>query len=149
MTSFVPAWASFWHAAPMLPRPSARTVRSAALVVVGAALPVIAACGTATHARPAAQTLAPAATSGAATPAPAPACGGFSLSLVSDRGGQSSPVAAAEWFSQHGVVPGVPQSGWQEEGEDESGVSVGSGDVTVHVVQGPDQTWQVDSGSTC
>jgi hypothetical protein len=43
----------------------------------------------------------------------------------------------------------VPQSGWQEDGADGAGVTVGSGEVTVHVVQGPDQTWQVDSGSTC
>jgi hypothetical protein len=106
----------------MRPRPSDLPVRS---IVVGAALLATGSCGTA---------------------APAHDCGGFSLSLVSDRGGQPSPVAAAEWFSEHGGVPGVPSSGWHQDG---SGSSVRSGELTLHVVQGPDATWQVDSGSYC
>jgi hypothetical protein len=85
----------------------------------------------------------------APSPSPAPDCGGFALSLVSDRGGRPSPVAAAEWFAEHGGVPGVPQSGWQEDGQDESGAEVSSGEVTLHAIQGPDESWQVDSGSTC
>jgi len=124
-------------------------VRSTVAFVVGAALSATVSCGTATQTRPAAETVAAVPSSVAATPSPAGDCGGFSLSLVSDRGGRPSPVAAAEWFSGHGGVPGVPQSGWQEDGQDESGVLVRSGQVTVHVLRGPDDTWQVDSGSTC
>ena len=40
-------------------------------------------------------------------------------------------TAAAAWFARH------------------VGVAVRSGPVTLHVVQGPDRTWQVDSGSWC
>ena len=35
----------------------------------------------------------------------------FALSLVSDRGGQPTPVAAAAWFARHGGVTGVPGRG--------------------------------------
>jgi len=71
------------------------------------------------------------------------------LSLYSDRGGQSSPLAAAEWFPDHGGIEGVPQSGWHEEARTETGVSVRSGESTLHVIQGSDGTWQVDGGSSC
>jgi hypothetical protein len=58
-------------------------------------------------------------------------------------------VAAAEWFSGHGGVPGIPQQGWQQGGADDAGASVRSGDVRLHAVRGPDGTWQVDSGGRC
>ena len=75
-----------------------------------------------------------------------PTCSGFALSLVSDRGGQSSPINAALWFAQHGSVPGIPNAGWKEVSTGKAGATVQSGGVHLHVVQGPDQTWQVDSG---
>ncbi|MGZ4538817.1 MAG: hypothetical protein ACXVX8_03780 [Blastococcus sp.] len=80
---------------------------------------------------------------------PRAGCRAFSLSLASDHGGQPSPRAAAEWLSGHGGVGDLPRSGWHEDGHDESGVTVRSGDVALHVVQGSDGTWQVDSGSWC
>jgi hypothetical protein len=129
-------------------RPSHVTVQLAGMMVVTAALLVTASCGTATQARPAAGTPTDSSTPVSATQAHA-SCGGFSLSLVSDRGGQPSPVAAAEWLTGHGGVGGLPQSGWHEDGQDESGSIVRSGDVALHVLRGPDGTWQVDSGSWC
>jgi len=101
--------------------------------------------------------------SGSAPPAPAQAAraavatarsacasgSAFALSLVSDRGGQPNPVAAAAWFARHGGVAGVPDRGWREAGRHGRGATVRSGPVTLHVVQGPDRTWQVDSGSWC
>ena len=73
----------------------------------------------------------------------------FALSLVSDRGGQPTPAAAAAWFARHGDVAGVPERGWREAGRHGRSATVRSGPVTLHVVQGPDRTWQVDSGSWC
>jgi hypothetical protein len=58
-------------------------------------------------------------------------------------------VAAAEWFAANGGTGGIPSSGWSPDGEDETGVLVRSGDAVLHVVQGPDATWQVDSGQVC
>ena len=104
------------------------------------------ACGSGS-AHPAAAQVAPAT---AATARPACASGpAFALSLVSDRGGQPTPVAAAAWFARHGGVAGVPDRGWREAGRHGRGATVRSGPVTLHVVQGPDRTWQVDSGSWC
>jgi hypothetical protein len=74
-------------------------------------------------------------------------CGDFALSLASDTGGQSSPVAAAKWFAVHGGVAGVPRSGWQETGRDGNGATVTTGGATLHAAQGPDGTWRIDSGS--
>ena len=78
-----------------------------------------------------------------------PSGSAFALSLVSDRGGQPAPVAAAAWFARHGGVAGVPARGWREVSRHGRGATVRSGPVTLHVVQGPDRTWQVDSGSWC
>lgn len=77
---------------------------------------------------------------------PYPACSAFGLSLVSDRGGQSSPVTAADWFAQHGSVPGIPKIGWKEVRAGNAEATVQSEGVRLHVLEGPDQTWQVDSG---
>jgi len=117
-------------------------------VLVTAALLATAACGTAAEAAPPTGAPTNAATSASITQ-PHSSCAGFSLSLVSDRGGRPSPVAAAEWFAGHGGVAGVPQSGWRKVGQDEGGVIVGSGDLRLHVIRGSDGTWQVDSGSWC
>ena len=88
----------------------------------------------------------------AAVPAASPSCAtpsGFELSLVSDRGGQSTPIAAAAWFAQHGGVSGIPAAGWRETARNGHGTTVRSGPATLQVVQGPDGTWQVDGGSLC
>jgi hypothetical protein len=86
----------------------------------------------------------------AATARPACASGpAFALSLVSDRGGQPTPVAAAAWFARHGGVAGVPARGWRQASRQGRDATVRSGLVTLHAVQGPDRTWQVDSGSWC
>ena len=85
-------------------------------------------------------------------PTPATACAthsGFELSLVSDRGGQRTPIRASAWFARHGRVAEIPVSGWHLEGKDAMGVFTRSGRVRLHVVQGQDKTWQVDSGENC
>jgi hypothetical protein len=74
---------------------------------------------------------------------------GFELSLASDRGGQATPVAAANWFAAHGGVAELPQAGWTPVDSSGGQATLSSGRSTVHVVQGPDQTWQVDSGHNC
>jgi hypothetical protein len=84
--------------------------------------------------------------------ATSPACAsgsGFALSLVSDIGGQPTPVRAAQWLARHGGVPGIPLAGWREIRRQAGSAIVVSGPVTVHVIQGPDLTWQVDSGERC
>jgi hypothetical protein len=121
-------------------------VRLAGWVVITAALLVTASCGTATQEYAAGGPADPRTT--AAPVQEGATCQGFSLSLASDRGGHPSPVAAAEWFVR-GDAGEVPRSGWQEDGHDGSGVILRSGNVTLHAVQGPDTTWQVDSGRRC
>ncbi len=74
---------------------------------------------------------------------------GFALSLVSDRGGQATPTAAASWFAKHGGVSGIPRTGWRLTGKNRTGATVASGRTSVHAVRGSDGTWQVDSGTTC
>ena len=81
-----------------------------------------------------------------ASSSPSPTCSGFALSLASDRGGQSSPIKAAVWFAQHGSGQGIPKTGWKEVSTGKAEATVQSAGVQLHVIQGPDQTWQVDSG---
>ena len=64
------------------------------------------------------------------------------------RPADAGPAAAA-WFARHGDVGGVPDRGWQQAGRHGRSATVRSGPVTLHVVQGSDRTWQVDSGSWC
>lgn len=88
----------------------------------------------------------------AASPAAADSCqggSGFALSLVSDRGGQPTPVKAAYWFASHGGVPAIPATGWRRVSRGGTSALVKSGNVTLHVIEGPDRTWQVDSGERC
>jgi hypothetical protein len=73
----------------------------------------------------------------------------FALSLVSDRGGQPTPAAAAAWLARHGGLTGIPAQGWRQVSRNGTGATVESGAVTLHVIQGPDRTWQVDSGRRC
>jgi hypothetical protein len=81
-----------------------------------------------------------------ASSSPSPTCSGFALSLASDRGGQSSPTEAAVWFAQHGSVQGIPKTGWKQVSTGNAEATVQSGGVQLHVLEGPDHTWQVDSG---
>ena len=79
---------------------------------------------------------------------PSTSCADFALSLASDRGGLPSPVAAAEHFVRDGGVLTGPAGGWVEVERSSAGASVRRGGTVLHVVRGPDGTWQVDSG-TC
>ena len=56
-------------------------------------------------------------------------------------------MAAATWFAVHGGVAGVPRSGWHETDRDQNGATVTTDGATLHAMQGPDGTWQIDSGS--
>jgi hypothetical protein len=47
------------------------------------------------------------------------------------------------------VDTGIPAQGWRQISRSGSGATVESGAVTLHVIQGPDRTWQVDSGNRC
>lgn len=78
----------------------------------------------------------------------APHCGGFDLTLGSDRGGQPSPVLASERFARNGTFAHIPHKGWHLDGNDDTGVFTRSGPVRLHVIQNPDKTWQVNAG-TC
>lgn len=84
------------------------------------------------------------------SPEPTGSCRNFGLSLVSNSGGQVSPLTAARWFALHGGIDvPLPSSGWMEQGHDSIGVILRSGTATVHAVQGSDRTWQVDCGKAC
>ena len=73
---------------------------------------------------------------------------GFSVSLAKDSGGETSPIAAAEWFAVHGGVwSDIPTTGWHVTGSLGPTTNVQSGPMTVQAVQGTDGTWQVVSGS--
>jgi hypothetical protein len=55
-----------------------------------------------------------------------------------------------EWFVVHGGVDSqLPRAGWRVFGSDGTGLVVGAANSRLHVVQGADQTWQVDSGTIC
>ena len=117
----------------------------------GLLLCLLAATGCGSRAAP-----APSASPPSASPAAAPVArsscatgSGFALSLASGRGGQRTPAAAAAWFARHGGVPGIPGAGWREVSRSGRGATLRSGPVTLHVTQGPDRTWQVDSGQRC
>lgn len=73
----------------------------------------------------------------------------FVLSLVSDHGGQPTPLAAARWFARHGNVAGIPVSGWHIADVSSGSAIAQSGRSTVHVTQGSDRAWQVDNGHNC
>jgi hypothetical protein len=82
----------------------------------------------------------------AGTPSPCPSR--FAVSVVSDRGGEATPIAGAVWFARHGVGS-VPVSGWREISQSSGAAVVASSASTLHVTEGPDHTWQVDSGQSC
>ena len=65
------------------------------------------------------------------SPEPGSTCHAFALSLASDRGGQKTPVAAAEWFLGHGGLDApLPDAGWHEDKHDSTGVLLRSGNST-------------------
>jgi hypothetical protein len=74
---------------------------------------------------------------------------GFALSLVTDRGGQANPVAAATRLAKHGHIAGIPRSGWRLTEKNQDGATVASVQTVLHIIQGSDGTWQVDSGYSC
>ena len=77
-------------------------------------------------------------------------CSGFALSIPSGWTGRPTPREAAAWSAVHGGLDDrVPPEGWADAGTDESGARVRSGAWTLHVVQLPDGTWAVDSGTNC
>jgi hypothetical protein len=82
-----------------------------------------------------------------ASPKPCPSV--FQLSLISSRNGQATPMAAAVWFATRGGVANVPVSGWRPVSQTRGRAVLASGRSTVHVIEGPDGTWQVDSGHNC
>lgn len=84
-----------------------------------------------------------------ATTSACPSGSGFALSLAPGTGGQPTPVRAAEWFAHHGGVQGIPDAGWHEVSRGNGGAVVASGAVRLHVIQGADREWQVDSGERC
>lgn len=131
----------------------ARTRRSGvkfpAVAFVGVLVPLLAvpACGSATS-RDAESPVTAAASSAPVASHCAPGTG-FALSLVSNRHGQRTPLAAAIWFAAHGTVPAIPHEGWRVTSRSDPGATVESGSVTLHAIQGPDKTWQVDGGERC
>ena len=76
---------------------------------------------------------------------------GFELTLASAYGGQSTPEAAAEWDASHHAIPGflLPTASWQLVNRNAGSAEVRSGGFQVHAIEGPDRTWQVDSGYRC
>jgi hypothetical protein len=96
--------------------------------------------------------LAACSTTASPVPTRPPICAAYSgieHSLVSDHGGQSSPVKAAEWFAIHGGVPNIPAGKWHEVNHNSQGATVYSGKTLLHIVRGSDGTWLVDSGKRC
>lgn len=77
-------------------------------------------------------------------------CSAFALSLPPGWTGLPTPLAAAEWSAVHGGLDDrLPPAGWADAGTDEAGALVRSGEWTLHVVQLPDRTWAIDSGTNC
>ena len=120
-------------------------VTSAGLAALG--LVILAACGSASATAAGAPPRSPSAS--AATPKPCTKGTAFALSLSSDRGGQASPVAAAIRFGRHGGVAGVHPHGWRMTSRGTREATVTSGSLVLHALQGPDGTWQIDSGYHC
>lgn len=74
---------------------------------------------------------------------------GFAASLASETGGAASPVEAAEAFVRTGSIWSSPMTGWSLVEREGAAATVSSSDSHLHVIQGPDATWQVDSGYRC
>lgn len=125
------------------------TFVAAALVVVGTAVGVPLTIS-ARHSHPIRLATAPITTLGQPASACSNSTSGFELSLVSSTGGQPTPQAAAKFFALQGAAPfPVPPNGWIVVAHDTQAATVQSGLVALHVIEGPDHTWQVDSGNRC
>jgi hypothetical protein len=127
-------------------RPLVR-IRTLRCVATGAAALALAGCGSGLAAAGANQKA-----SGTRTTRADATCArrsAFELSLVRDRGGQPTPVAAATWFARHGGIRGIPRSGWGLTKDDRGDATLTSRQTVLHAVKGSDGTWQVDSGYTC
>jgi len=128
-----------------------KTRSATAVAFVAAGLLAVPACGSRTESIGGFAAPAPMARHAAVHPAAAscPDRSNFELSLVSGLRGEPTPLRAAMWFARHGDVAGVPLTGWRVVSRTGSQALAKSGPATVHVIEGPDRTWQVDSGSTC
>jgi hypothetical protein len=74
----------------------------------------------------------------------------FSLDLVSSTGGSPTPEAAAVATAQRGAGDlRLPVGGWVVVDRSAGSALVRSDDYQLHVTQGTDGTWQVDSGLRC
>lgn len=122
--------------------------RRRAPLAIAAALLAVAGCGTANR-QPTAAGPSPSPVASPPSTRTPGGCSGFALELAPHVTGQPSPVAAATWFAEHGGVANLPESGWRAAGNDELGVTVRSGPVTLHLVRLPDGTWYPDSGQWC
>jgi hypothetical protein len=81
------------------------------------------------------------------TPEQGPCPEQFSYSLQSERDGQANPLDAAIWFAKYsGRIPRSIE-GWTAHDVSHGEAIVTNGTLALHTVQGPDATWQVDSGS--
>jgi len=89
--------------------------------------------------------------SGDAARSPCADTDGFALSLASATGGEATPLAAARAFAAHngGTLVALPLTGWRVVESTKGEASVAAERYIVHVVRGPDGTWQVDSGRRC
>lgn len=113
----------------------------------GTAVPTLTACKARFSVGPQHGTGARAASVGAT---PSPCSSEFAVQLVSDRDGQPTPLAAAQWFVVHGGPAGrLPLSGWHVVSIARHEAVLASGASTLHAIQGPDATWQIDSGHGC
>jgi len=124
-----------------------RPSRAVAVGCILAAIITAGACGS--RSRDGELSPAAGASSASATTRACTSGSGFELSLASDRGGQTTPVRAAQWLAGHGGVPGIPDKGWREVSRNGHNALVISGSVTLYVIQGADLTWQVASGERC
>lgn len=72
-----------------------------------------------------------------------------SIPTIDAFGGQSSPVAAAEYFAQHGNVGDVPATGWRVIVRNAAGAYLRSGASIIYVSHASDGTWLVSHEQTC
>jgi hypothetical protein len=76
-------------------------------------------------------------------------CSTVALDLSVDPAGQASPIAAAQWFAQHGGVGGYPSEGWRVIYKSADHAQVQAANADADVVRGADGTWRVDSAQRC
>jgi hypothetical protein len=72
---------------------------------------------------------------------------GFAASLAVSRGGQTSPIEAAQSFGlPMGWAVSVSKDGWRLLDSVSGEARLQSGDVVLHAIQVDDGTWFIDSG---